>query len=225
MTPRISHFRLSLSVFRLPSSVLFAAAAALLLTAAGCRQDMRDQARVNPLTESAFFKDGQSARMPVEHTIARGHLRTDEPWFTGKAGETFVNTVPRDRVVDAALLARGRERFAIYCTPCHDAAGTGQGMIVQRGYTPPRSLHDPQLRAQPLGYYFDVMTRGFGNMPDYAAQVRVEDRWAIAAYIRALQWSQNLEIDRLPEAEQARVREGLSAASARANAGHGGAHE
>lgn len=211
-------------VSRFPCSVCLALL--LALAGAGCRQDMRDQSRLNPLTGSRFFTDGQASRLPVEHTIARDHLRGDEPWFTGKTNGVFVNEVPRGVAVDLPLLERGRERFGIYCTPCHDAAGTGQGMIVQRGFTQPRSYHDPQVRAQPLGYYYDVMTRGFGNMPDYAAQVPVADRWAIATYIRALQVSQHMELDALPDADRQAYLAGLSAqqAEAAAAAAAAGAH-
>ncbi|MCE9613490.1 MAG: cytochrome c [Lentisphaerae bacterium] len=174
---------------------------ALLLAAGGCRQDMRDQPKLKPLAANRFFADGAASRPLVEHSVARGHLTLDTPWFTGKENGQFVTNLPV--AVDMALLQRGQERFGIYCTPCHGRAGTGEGMVVQRGYFPPRSYHDAQLRGQPVGYYFDVITRGFGNMPDYAAQVPVEDRWAIVAYIRTLQLSQYADIAALPEEDRA----------------------
>jgi mono/diheme cytochrome c family protein len=159
-----------------------------LALVAGCRQDMHDQPKYEPLERSAFFQDGGSARPLVDGTIARGTLQEDEGFFTGKAGATHVADFPM--TVDQALVDRGQQRFNIYCTPCHDATGSGNGMVVQRGYRRPPSLHEERLRLAEPGYFVDVITNGFGVMPDYRVQVAPRDRWAIAAYIRALQLSQ-----------------------------------
>jgi mono/diheme cytochrome c family protein len=146
---------------------------------------MHDQPKYRPLRGTTFFKDGSSARPAVDGTIARGTLQEDEGFFTGKVGGAAVTEMPFP--VDEHVLDRGQQRYNIYCTPCHDAVGTGRGMVVQRGYRQPPSLHDERLRAAPPGHYFDVMTNGFGAMPDYRVQISPRDRWAIAAYIRALQ--------------------------------------
>ncbi len=153
-----------------------------------CRQDMHNQPKYRGLRASEFFADGSSARPLVEGTIARGTLQDDEAFFTGKVDKVTVKELPFP--VDEAVLNRGQERFNIYCSPCHDRTGSGNGMVVQRGFRAPPSYHEDRLRNAPVGYFFDVMTHGFGAMQDYAAQVPVADRWAIAAYIRALQLSQ-----------------------------------
>jgi mono/diheme cytochrome c family protein len=157
----------------------------LLVAAAGCRQDMHDQPKYRPLRESAFFANTSSARTLVEGTIARGTLQTDAPFFTGKNGALFVSELPFP--VTHEVLERGQERFNIYCTPCHGMTGAGNGMVVQRGYPTPPSFHIDRLRNIEAGYFFDVMTNGFGRMPDYRGQVTPRDRWNIVAYIRALQ--------------------------------------
>jgi mono/diheme cytochrome c family protein len=183
--------------------------AALLLAgvlAAGCRQDMHDAPRYEPYEKSEFFADGRSARPLVAGTVARGHLREDAALYTGKSGTAFVDAIPLP--VDEKMMRRGRERFGIYCIPCHGRSGRGDGIVVRRGYRRPASFHEDRLRAQPDGYFFDVMTNGFGAMPDYAAQVNARDRWAIVAYIRALQLSQNATLaevppDRRPDLERA----------------------
>jgi mono/diheme cytochrome c family protein len=169
----------------------------------GCRQDMHDQPKYEPYEKSEFFADGRAMRPPVEGTVARGQLRDDTRLHAGKEGAAFVAAIPIP--VDEKLVRRGQERFGIYCTPCHGERGMGNGMIVQRGYRTPASFHEDRLRAQPDGYYFDVMTNGFGVMPDYASQVTVKDRWAIVAYIRALQVSQNATLDDVPPAERSRL--------------------
>lgn len=156
---------------------------------AGCRLDMHTQPKVLPLTQSDFFEDGRGSRSLVPGTIARGQLRADTYLYTG-----MINGKPGDMMPFPAtkeVLERGRERFNIYCSPCHSRIGDGNGMIVQRGFRHPPSFHTPVLRQAPLGHFYDVMTNGFGAMPDYAAQVPTNDRWAIAAYIRVLQLSQN----------------------------------
>jgi hypothetical protein len=156
---------------------------------AGCGQDMDRQAKLRPLQESAFFPDGQGSRPPVPGTIAQGGLRLDDPLYRGRVGKEFVPTFPFP--VGKKDLERGRERYDIFCSPCHDRAGTGRGIVVQRGYRAPSSFHTDRLRQATPGYLFDVITRGFGTMPDYAVEVSPLDRWRIVAYVRALQLSQD----------------------------------
>jgi mono/diheme cytochrome c family protein len=156
---------------------------------AGCRQDMHNQPKYRGLRASAFFSNTSSARPLVEGTVARGTLQTDAVFFTGKNGAMLVNELPFP--VTHEVLDRGQERFNIYCTPCHDTTGSGNGMVVQRGYPQPQSFHTDRLRKIESGYFFDVMTNGFGRMPDYRVQITARDRWNIVAYIRALQLSQN----------------------------------
>jgi mono/diheme cytochrome c family protein len=168
--------------------LLLAFGAVALAGSAACRQDMHNQPKYRPLRASAFFADGSSARPPVEGTVARGLLHADEAFYTGRQGDTLVRELPMP--ADEALLARGQERYNIFCAPCHGATGAGDGMIVQRGYRRPPSMHEQRLRDVEAGHYFDVMTHGFGAMPDYRQQVTPRDRWAITAYIRALQLTQ-----------------------------------
>ena len=172
----------------------------LVALVAGCRQDMHDQPKYKPLKSSAFFEDGRDSRPLVADTVARGHLDDDALLYTGKTGTGFADEFPF--AVTADVLARGQERFNIYCTPCHDRTGGGNGMIVRRGYRRPPSFHIDRLRAAPAGYFFDVITHGFGVMPDYSSQVPVTDRWAIVSYIRALQLSQHATLADAPAAEQ-----------------------
>jgi hypothetical protein len=172
---------------------------------AGCRQKMADQPRYEPLVRSTFFRDERSARPLVEGTVARGQLRVDEQLYEGKQGGKLVDRFPFPVTFD--VLSRGRERYDIFCSPCHDRVGTGQGMIVRRGYRAPPSMHIERLRQAPAGYFFDVMTNGFGVMPDYSQPIRPEDRWAIAAYIRALQLSQHATLADVP-ADQRKQLEG-----------------
>jgi len=152
---------------------------------------MHDQPRFKPLAESDFFADLRSSRAPVDGTVARGQLHEDTYFYTGKIGANPGNYMPSEVPVNEETLARGRERFNIYCAPCHSRLGDGNGMVVQRGYRHPPSYHQDRLRQATLGYFFAVMTNGFGAMPDYAAQIPPRDRWCIVAYIRALQLSQN----------------------------------
>jgi mono/diheme cytochrome c family protein len=194
--------------------LLLAIAGAVLLTA--CRQDMHNQPKYRGLRASMFFADGSSARPLVEGTIARGTLQTDEAFFTGKNGTAMVTELPFP--VDAAVLDRGEERFNIYCTPCHDRTGSGRGMVVQRGYRQPPSFHIDRLRNVEIGHFFDVMTNGFGAMPDYRAQVSPRDRWNIAAYIRALQLSQHAAAADVPGGDPAKLAPPTPAPAA----GHGG---
>jgi mono/diheme cytochrome c family protein len=181
-----------------PAKIGIAAGIALALLLAGCQQDMAQQPRVKPLAASDFFADGRGARPPVAGTVARGQLREDEHLYTGKVGGQLATTFPFP--VTRAVLERGRERYNIFCTPCHGALGDSTGMIVRRGLKPPPSFHIERLQQSPPGHFFDVMTNGLGAMQDYAAQVSVEDRWAIAAYIRALQLSQNATLADVPAA-------------------------
>ena len=176
---------------------------AALLSLSGCTQEMADQPRYDPLEASAFFDDGRSARQLVPGTVARGYLRLDEHQFGGRVAGELADTLPLPMTHE--LLARGQERYNIYCSPCHDRIGNGQGLIVRRGFSPPPSFHSDRLRQAPMGHFFIVMTDGFGTMPDYAAQVPPHDRWAIAAYIRALQLSQHAPLAKISEAEQRRL--------------------
>ena len=175
----------------------------LAALAAGCRQDMHDQPKYKAFRRTDFFGDERSARPLVEDTVARGQLRADAAYYTGKQGTTPVDVLPV--AVTPALLRRGQERYGIYCTPCHGATGRGDGMVVQRGYRRPPSFHIDRLRNEKTGYFFDVMTNGFGAMPDYAAQVPVADRWAIVAYLRALQLSENARLDDVPADRRAEL--------------------
>jgi mono/diheme cytochrome c family protein len=183
----------------------------VLFVSTACRQDMHDQPKYKPLRESPLFPDGRSARPLVEGTVARGYLRDDVEFYTGKTAEGsqpvpggipvtaaslgnaatyagFTTTFPIP--IDKAALDRGQERYNIYCSVCHGKLGDGQGMIPRRGYRQPPTYHQDRLRQAPSGYFFDVITNGFGAMPDYAEQIPAEDRWKIIAYIRALQLSQ-----------------------------------
>ncbi len=172
----------------------------VVLVLAGCRQDMHDQPRFKPLAESDFYADLRSARPPVEGTVARGQLHDDTYFYTGKFGNNPGDYMPFPVTMD--VLSRGRERFNIYCAPCHSRVGDGKGMIVQRGFRAPPSYHTERLRKAPLGYFFDVMTNGFGAMPEYATQVPVRDRWCIVAYIRALQLSQEATMSAVPQGQE-----------------------
>jgi mono/diheme cytochrome c family protein len=172
----------------------------LALALAGCRQDMHDQPRFKPLAKSDFYADLRSARPPVEGTIARGQLHEDSYFYTGKFGNNPGDYLPFPVTED--VLARGRERFNIYCAPCHSRLGDGNGMIVQRGFRAPPSYHTERLRKAPLGYFFDVMTNGFGAMPEYASQIPPRDRWTIVAYIRALQLSQGSAVSDVPAGQK-----------------------
>jgi len=171
-----------------------------LLALGACRQDMHDQPRYEPFERSDSFDDKRSARLPIPGTVARGQLREDEVLETGRSGDAFAEGFPFAVTVD--LMKRGQLRYEIYCTPCHGRLGKGDGMIVQRGYRPPPSFHIDRLRNERPGYLFDVITRGFGAMPDYAAQIPVRDRWAIVAYLRALQLSQNAKLSDVPVSER-----------------------
>jgi mono/diheme cytochrome c family protein len=179
---------------------------AAVFAMAGCRQDMQNQPKFIPLRSSEFFPDHRSARYPVEGTVPRldnaaldaEQLNPASYYLTGKHGGTFGNDLPAELPLTAPLMERGQQRYNIYCAPCHARIGDGNGMIVQRGFKHPPSLHQDRLRNAPIGYFYDIMTNGLGAMPDYTAQVKPADRWAIAVYIRALQKSQNAQVADVP---------------------------
>jgi mono/diheme cytochrome c family protein len=189
---------------------------ALLALAGGCRQDMHQAPRYDPLERSDFFADQRASRPLVEGTVARGFLREDTGYYTGKVGAALVAGMPVKPTHE--LLQRGQDRFAVFCTPCHGAGGEGTGMVVQRGLKVPPSFHQERLRAQPDGYFYDVITNGFGQMLDYSAQIPPEDRWAVVAYIRALQYSRRVPVGELTDAERRQLGGGAPAGEA----GHGG---
>jgi mono/diheme cytochrome c family protein len=203
------------------------AAAVLACAFAGCQQKMADQPSYKPLEPSGFFADRRSARSPVAGTVARGHLHADPAFYTGRRGtageeaahaaaavgaaasgpvagavaanagnEDFVDKFPFP--ITEPIVEHGYQRYMIYCVVCHDPLGNGHGKIVERGYTRPPSLHIERLRTVPVGHIFAVMTEGYGSMPSYAEQIPVRDRWAIAAYVRALQLSQHFPAGQLP---------------------------
>lgn len=176
----------------------------LSVAAAGCRRDMFHQPSSRPLEASDFFQDNHMASRPlIPHTVARGHLNDDEVFYTGKTGTNLVTTFPFPITRD--ILERGRERFDIYCSPCHGRTGEGNGTIVQRGFPAPPSYHIDRLREAPVGHIFDVITEGYGIMYPYAARVEPPDRWAIAAYIRVLQKSQNTKLAEVPPEERTKL--------------------
>ncbi|MEW5959606.1 MAG: cytochrome c [Chloroflexota bacterium] len=167
---------------------------------------MRDQPRYDPLQASALFEDGLSARPIPANTIPRGpwgQIKLDEALNTGKVNGEYVTDFPLP--VSREVLERGQERYDIFCSPCHSRVGDGQGMIVQRGFPQPPSFHISRLREQPNGYYYEVITNGFGRMYSYASRIHPEDRWAIVAYIRALQFSQNAPLEALPAADRQKL--------------------
>ncbi len=182
----------------------FAVACILAGSGAACRQDMYNQPKYKPLAASEFFADGTSARPLPPNTVARGHLNEDVVFFTGKNDDgTLAAGFPMPVTRD--LLKRGQERFNIYCSVCHGYEGDGNGMIVQRGFPPPNSYHIDRLRQAPPGYFYNVITNGYGVMYPYASRVEPADRWAIAAYIRALQLSRNGRLDDVPADERAKL--------------------
>jgi len=179
---------------------VFLSMSVAMLTAS-CRLDMHVQPRQNPLSYSEFYADHRSARPPVEGTVARDQLNADTYFYTGKIGNNPGDYMPFP--VTREVLERGRERYDIYCAPCHSRIGDGNGFVPSRGFArKPPSYHIARLQKAPLGYFFDVMTNGFGIMPDYASQITPQDRWNIVAYIRALQLSQNATSSDVPEGQQ-----------------------
>jgi mono/diheme cytochrome c family protein len=168
-----------------------------------CRQDMHDQPKYEPLEESSFFPDGRASRTPVAGTVARGHLDDDALLHSGKVDGKDATVFPFR--VEAQTMRRGRERFDIFCSPCHGRTGDGDGMIVRRGFRRPPALADDRLRQAPVGHFFDVISNGFGAMPDHAAQIPAADRWAIVAYVRALQLSAHATLAEVPATERNRL--------------------
>lgn len=217
----------------LPVGCLFILAA---LAAAGCRQEMAEQPYYRPLEPSLLFDDGKSARHPPEGTVAQGALHLDPQFYEGTSrpvpdglfmaalvepgGEApvtpslaqirripYVDDIPLE--LDESLLVQGMTRYTVFCAVCHGGSGTGQGPVVERGFTAPPTLHSGRLRQAPPGYFFDVITHGLGSMPDYREQVPPRDRWAIIAYIRALQLSRHVPLDGLPPEIRRNVRQEL----------------
>ena len=191
----------------------------LLAAAAGCRQEMYDQPKYQPLEKSDFFSDQRASRPLLEGTVARGTLDEANPAGLAPGPEATATTLPMP--LTRELLARGRERFEIFCTPCHDRTGSGQGMVIRRGYRPPPSLHIERLRDAPVGQLYDVMTRGLGAMPDYAQQIPPADRWAIAAYVKALQLSQHAAVGDLTTEERERLESGRETGNGKRETGPG----
>jgi len=190
--------------FRISNFLTAFALCSLLLLPSACRRDMFNQPASKPLSRNDFFQDNHMASRPVvAHTVARGQLYEDEAFYTGKLGTNLVTTLPVP--VTRELLERGRERFEIYCSVCHGRTGEGNGMVIQRGFPVPPSYHIDRLRQAPVGHFFDVITQGYGIMYSYAERVEPADRWAIAAYIRALQLSHNMKLAELPASERAKL--------------------
>src|SRR6201984_1372261 len=175
------------SVRKLKQTAVFGAMAATLILA-GCRQDMQDEPKFFPQRGTSFYADGRSVRPQVENTVARSQLRENGYFYTGLVNGKEGDGMPFPATME--VLERGQERYNVYCTPCHSRVGNGIGMIVQRGYMKAGSFHSARLETAPLGHFFHVISNGSGAMPDYASQFTPEDRWAIVAYIKALQLSQ-----------------------------------
>jgi cytochrome c553 len=188
------------SVEKLNRIAILTVLAGASLAVTGCRQDMHNEPKFFPQRGTDFYADGRSVRPQVENTVARSQFHQDAYFYTGMQNGQEGDGLPFP--VTMAVLERGQERFNIYCTPCHSRVGNGAGMIVQRGYAKAANLHDARMVAAPLGHYFAVMTNGYGAMPEYAAQLTPEERWAVAAYIRALQLSQNAARTDVPATEQ-----------------------
>lgn len=172
------------------------AVSAVLVLAAGCRQDMHDGPYYERLEKSSFFEDGRASRPPVDGAVARGELRADDHFYTGYVDGQQATTFPV--AVDRDFVMRGRERYEIYCSPCHGAVGDGYGAIVSRGFQRPPSYHQDRLRDAPVGHFYNVITNGKGRMYSFNDRIKPKDRWAITAYIRALQLSQSVEAASLP---------------------------
>ena len=183
---------------------------------AGCRQDMHDAPRYEAYEASATFADNRASRVAPAGTVARGWLRDDEALYTGKIDGATVDQFPF--AIDATMLARGQQRFNIYCTPCHGKLGDGQGMVVQRGLRQAASYHQDRLRQEKLGYFYDVITNGFGAMQGYADQIPVRDRWLIVAYVRTLQLSQHASVEDVPADRRGALDASASAAGSGAAA-------
>lgn len=188
-----------------PAWVLLALLLLGVLALNGCQSSMVAQPRYDPLEPSAFFADGMSARQPVSDTVPVGAALDNPGQMTGVVDGQPATEFPFE--LNEAVLARGQERYNIFCAPCHGYTGEGNGMVVQRGFPAPPTLHSDRLRSAPPGYYFQVITHGFGRMLPYESQVPVDDRWAITAYIRALQLSQSAPASSLPQEDQQQLQE------------------
>jgi mono/diheme cytochrome c family protein len=188
-----------------------AACLAAAVALAGCRQDMHDAPRYDPLEASTVLPGGAGAQPLVAGTVARGQLREDELLYTGAIDGEPSAVFPFP--ITAEDLDRGQERFDIYCAPCHGRTGVGDGMVVQRGHRQAASFHIQRLREMPVGYFFDVITDGFGAMPDYRSQIPVEDRWRIVAFVRALQLSHAGTLDDVPASDRPQLEGGTAAGS------------
>jgi mono/diheme cytochrome c family protein len=180
-----------------------AAVVAVSAALAGCRQDMHDTPRYEVFEANAAMPDGRASRNLPAGTVARGQLRDDDHFYTGRVNGEFAAEFPFP--VAAADMARGQDRYTVYCTPCHGQLGDGKGMVVQRGLRQAATYHQDRLRTAAPGYFFDVISNGFGAMQGYAEQVPARDRWLIAAYIRALQLSQNASVNDVPPADRGRL--------------------
>lgn len=185
------------------TALLAGTLAIMLLVAAGCRRDMYDQPKYDAYDPSTFFKDGSSSRQQIEGTVARDDLQADALYYTGKVNGKDSEEMPF--AVDREVLELGRERYLIYCSPCHGRAGDGRGMVVRRGFSPPPTFHSEYLRKKPVGHFYEVITHGYGAMYSYAARIPVRHRWAITAYIRAMQYSREASPDDLTEGERANL--------------------
>jgi Cytochrome C oxidase, cbb3-type, subunit III len=170
---------------------------------AACRRDMQVQPKYVSLSPSAFFADNRSARPIPAHTISRGHLNDNDAFHTGAMNGVFLDTIPMP--ITRQLLDRGQQRFDIFCTPCHGPLGDGDGMVARRGFKVPANFHTDRLRHAPPGYLFQVISNGYGAMPDYVNQIHVADRWAIIAYIRALQLSQDAAVADVPAQDRKKL--------------------
>lgn len=202
----------------------------LVVFVSACRQDMHNQPKYVPYRSSEFFKDGLSERQQVVGTVARDELHEDTYFYSGKVNGKEGDVFPFP--ITEAIMERGRERFDIYCSPCHSRVGDGNGMIVKRGYRQAINFHDPKVVSETVGHYYDIISHGFGAMPDYAAQIAPPDRWAIAAYIRALQYAQNGTMADVPSGQRNGLKdqshitvEGVPISQALASGGKGSSEE
>lgn len=182
------------------SALLVGSLALVLIAAAGCRRDMYDQPKYDAYDASTFFRDGSSSRQQVEGTVARGDLEADSLYYQGKLDGKDAEIFPF--AIDRETLELGRERYLIYCSPCHGRAGDGRGMVVRRGFSPPPTFHSEYLQKKPVGHFFEVITHGYGAMYSYASRIPVRHRWAIIAYIRAMQYSREASMEDLTPDEQ-----------------------
>jgi len=212
-----------MSKTRTPSILFAGCLLASVVLAAGCRQDMHDAPRYDPLEASPLFLNGAASQPLVQGTVARGLVSDDTVLTEGKLDGQPSPVFPF--AIGKAELERGQERYNVYCAPCHGRTGEGNGMVVQRGYRQAASFHVDRLRTSPPGYFFDVISNGFGVMPDYRAQIPAEDRWKIAAYIRALQISHNATVDDVPAAERGKLDQPAGAKAAEGEGHKAGGQE